>query len=180
VARKAQRTAAFYAAKLAVEGLLAVELFVLADGRMVVNELVPAPHPAFDAADLACETGQHEQLVRAVCDLPLGATDVLAPAACVPVVGVTRAHVLAADLPTGCGVWYHAPEPYAAAPGGASAVGHLVASGDTVHAALARAQGEAARLARLARGAARDDGHAAHVERTCLPGYPWHRRFSVR
>lgn len=95
IARKAQRLAAFYATRLAVEGLLAVELFVLRDGRLVVNELVPCPHPAFDASDAACETDQYEQLVRAVCDLPLGPPDLVAPAASVPLRAAPFAGVLA-------------------------------------------------------------------------------------
>ena len=53
VARKAQAIGSLYANRLGAEGLLAVELFLLADGRMVVNELVPCPHPALDPAELA-------------------------------------------------------------------------------------------------------------------------------
>ena len=65
LARKAQRLAAFYAGRLALEGILAVELFVLDDGRLVVNEMVPGPHPAFDDAPLGT-VDQYAQLVRAV------------------------------------------------------------------------------------------------------------------
>ena len=87
LARKAEATAEYVAARLGVEGLLAVEMFQLADGRLVVNELVPCPHPAMHAGELACATSQFEQLVRAVTGLPLGATTVLRPGASAAVLG---------------------------------------------------------------------------------------------
>jgi 5-(carboxyamino)imidazole ribonucleotide synthase len=99
-AEKARRLATFVAERLDLEGLLAVEMFLLADGRLVVNELVPCPHPTYLAADDACGTGQYEQLVRAVCGLPLGPTHLVRPVAVAPVYGDTwragaasRAHV---------------------------------------------------------------------------------------
>jgi 5-(carboxyamino)imidazole ribonucleotide synthase len=75
------------AAELDVVGLLAVELFVTSDGRLLVNELAPRPHNTFHTTERACETSQFEQLVRAVCDLPLGATDVVRPGAIVNLLG---------------------------------------------------------------------------------------------
>lgn len=174
VARKAQRTATFYAGKLAVEGLLAVELFVLADGRMVVNELVPCPHPAFDAAELACETGQHEQLVRAVCDLPLGPTDVVSPAAAVPVPALGRGDVRPGTLPAGMAAVLHgasAPDASVGSPSADGARVLLVATASTTDAALERARAEARRLARQA--PARRPGEPGF-----LPGTPWHHRFA--
>ena len=57
---------------LEVEGLLAVELFVTGDGRVLVNELAPRPHNSYHASERSCATSQFEQLVRAVCGLPLG------------------------------------------------------------------------------------------------------------
>lgn len=86
-AGKAERLAAMVAERLRVEGLLAVEMFLLTDGRLVVNELVPCPHPTFAGADQACATGQYEQLVRAVCGLPLGPTTVVRPVAVAPLFG---------------------------------------------------------------------------------------------
>ena len=63
-----------------LEGLLAVEMFVLGDGALVVNELAPRPHNSGHWSMDACETDQFEQSVRAVCGLPLGPTGVLFPA----------------------------------------------------------------------------------------------------
>ena len=41
-------------------------------GELLVNELAPRPHNSYHASERACVTSQFEQLVRAVCDLPLG------------------------------------------------------------------------------------------------------------
>ncbi len=72
---------------LGVEGLLCVELFLLPGGEIVVNELAPRPHNSFHATEVGCATSQFEQLVRAVCDLPLGSTEVVRPAAVVNLLG---------------------------------------------------------------------------------------------
>jgi 5-(carboxyamino)imidazole ribonucleotide synthase len=70
-----------------LEGLLAVEMFVSADGRLLVNELAPRPHNSYHASERACVTGQFEQHVRAICDLPLGDVDVVQPAAIANLLG---------------------------------------------------------------------------------------------
>ena len=78
--RRATEIAREIAAEIAVEGLLCVELF-LADGDLWVNELAPRPHNSYHASTRGSATSQFEQLVRAVCDLPLGSTASIAPAA---------------------------------------------------------------------------------------------------
>ena len=70
-----------------LEGILAVEMFLLRDGRLLVNELAPRPHNSYHASELACPTSQFEQLVRAVCDLPLGGAEPTRPAAIVNLFG---------------------------------------------------------------------------------------------
>ena len=87
VAREAERIAREMAVALDVEGLLAIELFLDTSGRVLVNELAPRPHNTFHHTQAACLTSQFDQLVRAVCDLPLGATDVLRPSACANLLG---------------------------------------------------------------------------------------------
>lgn len=57
---------------LELVGLIAVEMFVTADGGLVVNELAPRPHNSGHWTMDACAIGQFEQLVRAICGLPLG------------------------------------------------------------------------------------------------------------
>jgi 5-(carboxyamino)imidazole ribonucleotide synthase len=56
-------------------GLLAVEMFVTDDGRILVNELAPRPHNSGHWTIDACLVSQFEQLVRAVCGLPLGSPE---------------------------------------------------------------------------------------------------------
>jgi 5-(carboxyamino)imidazole ribonucleotide synthase len=63
------------AAALEVEGLIAVEMFVTRDDRVLVNELAPRPHNSGHWTMDACYTDQFEQLVRAITGLPLGSTD---------------------------------------------------------------------------------------------------------
>ena len=72
---------------LDVVGVLCVELFVAADGRLLVNELAPRPHNSGHLTFDACVTSQFEQQLRAVCGLPLGATERLRPAAMANLLG---------------------------------------------------------------------------------------------
>ena len=68
-------------------GILCVEFFVARDGRLLVNELAPRPHNSGHLTFDACRTSQFEQQVRAICGFPLGATDLLQPAAMVNLLG---------------------------------------------------------------------------------------------
>ena len=62
------------AAGLAVTGVLAVELFETTDDRLLVNELAMRPHNTGHWTIDGSTTSQFEQHLRAVLDLPLGAT----------------------------------------------------------------------------------------------------------
>ena len=73
-AAKAQAITATVAREMDLVGLLAVEMFVTGDGRLLVNELAPRPHNSGHWTIDACVTSQFEQFVRAVCGLPLGTT----------------------------------------------------------------------------------------------------------
>mgnify|MGYP000064119689 CR=1 FL=1 len=75
VAETARDTALRLAGALDVAGLLAVEMFVTGDGGVLVNEMAPRPHNTGHWTLDACVTDQFEQLVRAICDLPLGSTE---------------------------------------------------------------------------------------------------------
>ena len=72
---------------LGVIGVLAVELFLTRSGELLVNELAPRPHNSGHLTFDACVTSQFEQQLRAVCGLPLGATDLLRPAAMANLLG---------------------------------------------------------------------------------------------
>ena len=72
---EAEARARHIAEALELVGLVAVEMFVTRDGRLLVNELAPRPHNSGHWTIDACATSQFEQLVRAICGLPLGSTE---------------------------------------------------------------------------------------------------------
>jgi 5-(carboxyamino)imidazole ribonucleotide synthase len=72
---------------LNVVGVLAVEMFLTRDGRLLVNELAPRPHNSGHLTFDACVTSQFEQQLRAICGLPLGSTELLRPAAMANLLG---------------------------------------------------------------------------------------------
>jgi 5-(carboxyamino)imidazole ribonucleotide synthase len=77
--KEAERLGVQLADSLGLVGLVALEMFVTRDGRVLANEMAPRPHNSGHWTIDACATSQFEQLVRAICGLPLGAVDVLAP-----------------------------------------------------------------------------------------------------
>jgi 5-(carboxyamino)imidazole ribonucleotide synthase len=85
--REAESLASRIAEGLGAVGLIAVELFVTAEGELFVNELAPRPHNSGHYTMEACRTSQFEQHVRAVCNLPLGDTTLMSPVVMVNVLG---------------------------------------------------------------------------------------------
>jgi 5-(carboxyamino)imidazole ribonucleotide synthase len=71
---EAQRIGQRIAAELDVTGILAVEMFETRDGRVLVNELAMRPHNTGHWSMDGAVTGQFENHLRAVLDLPLGST----------------------------------------------------------------------------------------------------------
>jgi 5-(carboxyamino)imidazole ribonucleotide synthase len=127
------------ATAFSLEGLLAVEMFVLHDGTLLVNELAPRPHNSYHETEVACATSQCEQLVRAVCDLPLGDPAVLRPGAIANLFGDLWSGGAAPPFDRALahpGVRLHLYGKRAARPG--RKMGHLSAIGDTADEALAR------------------------------------------
>jgi 5-(carboxyamino)imidazole ribonucleotide synthase len=72
LAEQARDISRLLAERLGLVGLLAVEMFVGRDGRLLVNELAARPHNSGHWTIDACVTSQFEQFVRAVAGLPLG------------------------------------------------------------------------------------------------------------
>jgi 5-(carboxyamino)imidazole ribonucleotide synthase len=68
-------------------GILCVEFFLTTDGRLLVNEIAPRPHNSGHLTIDACATSQFEQQLRAICGLPLGPTELIAPAAMANLLG---------------------------------------------------------------------------------------------
>ena len=75
---EARRIAELIAEGLGVTGVLAVEMFVTGS-RLLVNELAMRPHNSGHWTIEGATTSQFEQHLRAVLDLPLGATGMHAP-----------------------------------------------------------------------------------------------------
>jgi len=92
VARRAGELASAVAARLDFTGVLAVEMFVQADGNLLVNEIAPRPHNSGHYTLDACVTDQFEQQLRAVCGLPLGSPELLRPCAMANLLGDLWAH----------------------------------------------------------------------------------------
>jgi 5-(carboxyamino)imidazole ribonucleotide synthase len=84
---RAEALAAAIIAQLGIEGLLCVEMFITRQGELLVNELAPRPHNSYHQSERGCVTSQFEQAVRAVCNLPLGDTALITPAAIVNLLG---------------------------------------------------------------------------------------------
>jgi len=80
VADRAEATARHLAQEMGLVGLLAVEMFVTHDNKVLVNEMAPRPHNSGHWTLDACVTSQFEQFIRAVAGLPLGATERLCDA----------------------------------------------------------------------------------------------------
>ncbi len=84
---RAEALAASVIARLGIEGLLCMELFLTRQGQVLINELAPRPHNSYHQSERACATSQFEQAVRAACNLPLGDTSLITPAAIVNLLG---------------------------------------------------------------------------------------------
>ena len=87
VAREALDIARAVLERLNVIGVLCVEFFLAKNGKLLINELAPRPHNSGHFTFDACLTSQFEQQLRAVCGFPLGATDLLRPAAMANLLG---------------------------------------------------------------------------------------------
>ena len=84
LSKEMSKTAQKYALTLAraadLKGLLAVEMFVTQAGEILINEIAPRPHNSGHWTMDACVTGQFEQHIRAICNMPLGGTERLCDA----------------------------------------------------------------------------------------------------
>ena len=72
LAQQATALAEKIATEIDLAGIMAVEMFVTAAGRLLVNELAPRPHNSGHHTIEGCATSQYEQHLRAILGLPLG------------------------------------------------------------------------------------------------------------
>ena len=68
-------------------GIFGVELFLVNQGKILVNEIAPRPHNSGHYTMEGCVTCQFEQHVRAVSGLPLGDTSLVRPAVMLNLLG---------------------------------------------------------------------------------------------
>jgi 5-(carboxyamino)imidazole ribonucleotide synthase len=135
---RAEALAAAIVERLGLEGLLCVEIFVTRSGELLVNELAPRPHNSYHQSERGCVTSQFEQLLRTVCNLPLGSTELITPAAIVNLLGEVWLNgnpnfAAALAVP---GVRLHLYEKHT--PRAGRKMGHLSATGSTPEEALER------------------------------------------
>jgi 5-(carboxyamino)imidazole ribonucleotide synthase len=149
VAVEAEALGLRLAAELDVTGLLAVELFENSAGGLLVNEVAMRPHNSGHWTIEGAATSQFEQHLRAVLNLPLGATTPVAPAAVMvnvlgggdPDLRSRLTHVMAADP----GVKVHL---YGKPVRPGRKVGHVTVLGPDAETATDRARRAASYLAR--------------------------------
>ena len=77
VEKEALKLASDIAEKLGIVGLLAVELFLTKDGKVLVNEIAPRTHNSGHHTIEGNITSQFEQQWRAILNLPLGDTSII-------------------------------------------------------------------------------------------------------
>ncbi len=87
VSARAQALAKQLVAALDYVGVLCVEVFVKANGELLLNEIAPRPHNSGHYTIEACTTSQFEQQVRILAGAPLGDTSLVQPAVMVNLLG---------------------------------------------------------------------------------------------
>src|SRR6267154_2012806 len=87
VAREAERIAKKIIVDLNMVGLLAVEMFVTKDQKVLVNEIARRPHNSGHQTIEANVTSQYQQHLRSILNLPLGDTAMIHPSAMVNILG---------------------------------------------------------------------------------------------
>lgn len=145
VAEVAASIAVQIAEQLGVTGVLAVEMFETTDERLLINELAMRPHNTGHWTIDGALTSQFEQHLRAVLDLPLGATAAREPWSVMinvlggPATGTMedRYSSLMADQPA---VKVHS---YGKTPRPGRKVGHVTASGAELDEVVFRARAAA-------------------------------------
>ncbi len=131
---------------IGVTGMLAVELFETVDERILVNELAMRPHNSGHWSQDGAVTGQFEQHLRAVLDLPLGDPSPRAPwSVMINILGGPESDTVESRIPSALaahpGVKVHT---YGKAARPGRKVGHVNLSGDDLDAVVSDARGAAA------------------------------------
>ena len=139
LAAEAQRLAAAVSEATGAVGILAVEMFVGPAG-LLINEIAARPHNSGHFSLGGCVSSQFENHLRAVLDLPLGRTDLLAPVVVTRnVLAAPGTHDLFAGLPAALAIPGAQVHLYGKAPRAGRKVGHVTVLGDELEATRAKA-----------------------------------------
>ncbi len=95
---QAQRYAKTLMGSLDYVGVLAIEFFVTKEG-LVANEIAPRVHNSGHWTIEGAHTSQFENHVRAICDLPLGSTDLVIPSMMINCLGEMPAREFVLQYP---------------------------------------------------------------------------------
>lgn len=87
IEKKAEELAIRVINELEMVGILAVELFLTADGELLVNEVAPRPHNSGHQTIECNITSQFEQHLRSILNLPLGSTELIQYGAMINLLG---------------------------------------------------------------------------------------------
>jgi 5-(carboxyamino)imidazole ribonucleotide synthase len=87
LAEEAQKLAIKCVELLDGVGVFAIEMFLTKDNKLLINEIAPRVHNSGHHTIESCITSQFQQHIRAICNLPLGATDVIIPSVMVNILG---------------------------------------------------------------------------------------------
>ncbi len=144
----AEDVAVSIAEGVGVTGVMAVELFETTEGRILVNELAMRPHNSGHWSIEGSVTSQFEQHLRAVLDLPLGATRVVSPwSVMVNVLGGPASGTMADRYPQVLGEFPSAKvHNYGKLPRPGRKIGHVTVTGDDRDAVTRDARAAAALL----------------------------------
>jgi 5-(carboxyamino)imidazole ribonucleotide synthase len=114
------------AKKLELSGLIAVELFVMSDGSVLLNEIAPRPHNSGHGTIEGCVTNQFEQCIRASANWPLMSTQLRSPWTMTNVLGEDISVLSATKTPRVSVHDYGKPKPTAG-----RKMGHITQLGST-------------------------------------------------
>jgi 5-(carboxyamino)imidazole ribonucleotide synthase len=147
VAVRATELAADIVTSIDAVGVVAVELFITTDHRVLVNELALRPHNSGHATIEGCVTSQFHNHLRAVLDWPLGAPTMRAPAAAmVNVLGGARPRSATEAVPAALAVTDAAVHLYGKQSRPGRKIGHVTVLDDDPTTALASARRAATAL----------------------------------
>ncbi len=81
ITKKVEDLAKMVVRKLNSVGTFGIEMFLTADGKVLVNEIAPRVHNSGHYTIEACKTSQFDQHIRAITGMELGSTEMIVPAA---------------------------------------------------------------------------------------------------